>query len=53
MLTLKENTMLGDIPGEKAAVVKLVGPVIDVFAGVVQSTWNFHTWSVFVPKLSR
>src|SRR3954451_23878598 len=39
--------------GENAAVVRLVGPVIDVFAVVVQSTWNFHTCSAFVPKLSR
>ncbi len=39
--------------GENAAVVRFVGPVIEVFAGVAQSTWNFHTCNVFVPKLSR
>src|SRR5258708_28813412 len=30
----------------------LVGPVSVLFAGVVQSTWNFHSLSEFEPKLS-
>src|SRR5439155_1200948 len=39
--------------GENAATGIDVGPVMLVFAGVVQSTWNFQSWSAFVPKLSR
>src|ERR1043165_7965033 len=38
--------------GVNAATERLVGPVIVVFAGVVQSTWNFQSCNWLVPKLS-
>ena len=38
--------------GEKAATGSVVGPVSVEFAGVVQSTWNFHSWRLFVAKLT-
>ena len=37
--------------GEKEATGIVVGPVSDEFAGVVQSTRNFHSRRLFVPKL--
>src|SRR5215831_8085523 len=39
--------------GENAATEMFVGPAIVVFAGVVQSTWNFQSCNVLVPKLRR
>src|SRR5436190_7231414 len=38
---------------EKEATEIVVGPLSAVLAGVVQSTWNFHSCRLFVPKLSR
>src|SRR5690349_4703190 len=39
--------------GENAATGIVVGPVSVEFAWFAQSTWNFHSWSAFVVKLSR
>ena len=39
--------------GEKDATGIVVGPVSVMFAGVVQSTWNFHSCRLFDPKSSR
>src|SRR5712691_573353 len=39
--------------GENEATEIVVGPVRLEFAGVVQSTWNFHSFRLFVPKLRR
>ena len=36
--------------GEKEATGIVVGPVSAEFAGEVQSTWNFHSSRLFVPK---
>src|SRR5947208_2704773 len=46
------------VPPPLQAVVKdatgiVVGPDRVEFAGVVQSTWNFHSSRLFVAKLSR
>jgi hypothetical protein len=39
--------------GVNGATGMLSGPVSVVLAGVVKSTWNFHSWRELLPKLRR